>query len=192
MDPRDARALHELVDLLDAVGVRYSIGGSIAASYFGEPRSTVDVDLLVDLGGDSAEELVAALSPAFYVDEELASVAIERHGCFQALHLKSYTKFDLFVAGDSELDREELETRVLQPLEDGTDREVHVASPETIVLRKLDWFRRGDCVSDQQWRDVLGVLKRQGAALDLARMRALADRAALSDLLQRALAEAAP
>jgi len=190
MEPRDARALHELVDLLDRVGVRYSIGGSVAASYFGEPRSTMDVDLLVELSRDFIPGLVAALTPAFYADEASIREAVSGHRVFQALHLVTYTKFDLFVSGGTELDIDEMATRVLQPLGDGTDRTVYVASPETIVLRKLDWFQRADGTSDRQWRDVLGVLKRQGSALAVDRMRALAARVGLSALLGRALDEA--
>jgi hypothetical protein len=190
MEPRDAQALHELVDLLDEAGIRYSIGGSVAASYVGEPRSTMDVDMLIDLRPERVETLAAALSSDFHVDEASIRDAVTRCSAFQALHLGTYTKFDLFVSGASELDITEMATRVLRPLGDETDREVHVASAEVIVLRKLDWFRRGDCISDRQWNDVLGVLKRQGQALDLAGMRSLAERLGLTALLDRALDEA--
>ena len=190
MESRDARALHQLVDLLDHAGVPYSIGGSIASSYFGEPRSTADVDMLVDLPWDRIPTLTAALTPSFYYDEPSIRDAVSRHGTFQALHLETYTKFDLFVAGGSELDADEMATRVLQPLGDGTARKVLVASPETVVIRKLDWLRRGGGLSDRQWADVLGVLKRQGASLDVDRMRSHASRMGLDALLDRALDEA--
>lgn len=190
MESRDAKALHELVDLLDGIGVPYCVGGSVASSYVGEPRSTMDVDLLVELRPRDVPALVSALASHYYFDEASIREAVSSAGTFQALHLGTYTKFDLFVSRGSELDVAELERRVLRPLGDGTDRKIHVAAAETIVLRKLDWFRRGGGVSDRQWRDVLGVLKRQGPTLDVRGMKALAKHADLEVLLDKAFEEA--
>jgi hypothetical protein len=47
----------------------------------------------------------------------------------------------------------------------------------------------GGRVSDRQWRDVLGVLKVQGARLDLAYMKRAAATLGLSELLARARSE---
>lgn len=65
----------------------------------------------------------------------------------------------------------------------------YVTAPENLVLRRLDWFRRGGGVSDRQWRDVLGVLKVQATTIDLAYLRTEAGQVGLSDLLERALLE---
>ena len=68
--------------------------------------------------------------------------------------------------------------------------EVYLASAEDTVLAKLDWYRQGGEVSDRQWRDVLGVLKVQGDALDRAYLREWAGRLALTELLRRACDDA--
>ena len=65
-----------------------------------------------------------------------------------------------------------------------------VASPEDIILQKLDWYRKGDRISERQWRDVLGVLKVRWAILDLGYLEEQADAAGLSVLLKSALEEA--
>ena len=67
---------------------------------------------------------------------------------------------------------------------------VFVTSPEVIVLRKVDWYRRGGGASEHQWRDVLGVLKVQGSRLDTTYLRDMARELGLDALLERALAEA--
>lgn len=41
--------LSEVARELDGLGVRYVVGGSLASGAWGEPRSTHDVDLLVEL-----------------------------------------------------------------------------------------------------------------------------------------------
>lgn len=58
------------------------------------------------------------------------------------------------------------------------------------MIRKLDWYRMGGGVSERQWADVLGVLKLQGDALDHAHLVYWAKELGISDLLERALAEA--
>lgn len=96
-------------------------------------------------------------------------------------------KVDLFVAGGSPLDAEELARTVeVRPVADRTET-VRVAAPEVMVVRKLDWFRRDGGTSDRQWFDVLGILKVQAGRLDEAWMRRLAAPPGVSDLLERAL-----
>ena len=85
----------------------------------------------------------------------------------------------------------ELQIRRRQTLDLGDPpRPVHVSAPEYIVLCKLDGYRRGDCASDRQWPDVLGVLKRQGVLLDRAYLTRTAGEVGLEDLLARAEREA--
>ena len=70
-------------------------------------------------------------------------------------------------------------------------RDFAIASAEDVVLHELRWFRDGGEVSDRQWSDVLGVLRVQGDALDVEHMRRWAAALGTSDLLERALSEAA-
>ncbi len=65
-----------------------------------------------------------------------------------------------------------------------------VASPEDVVLQKLVWYRKGGEVSERQWRDVIGVLSIQADALDTGYLTSRADRAGVTDLLDRARDEA--
>jgi hypothetical protein len=69
-------------------------------------------------------------------------------------------------------------------------RRYALASPEDVMLAKLEWYRLGGESSERQWGDILGVIKVQGPALDEAYVRQWADALNLADLLQRALDEA--
>ena len=106
------------------------------------------------------------------------------------MHLESVQKVDLFVLGDGVLDRRQLEGRVRVVVTDDPPRELWIGSAEDQVLRKLSWYRSGGEVSDRQWRDVVGILAVQGSRLDAEQLRAVAEVLGLSDLLERALAEA--
>jgi hypothetical protein len=67
---------------------------------------------------------------------------------------------------------------------------VYASSPEDNLLWKLRWFRMGGEVSDQQWRDVLGLLRVSGPKMDPAYLRRWAGALGVGDLLDRALAQA--
>lgn len=191
METRDARALAEFAQAVERAGLRYVVGGSVAAGFFGEPRSTLDIDILIEAAAHDTERLVATLDPQFLVARDALHDALERRTGFNAYHRTAFTKFDVYVASADALDRAQLEHRRPKPLFDGSAEFVHVTSAELIVLRKLAWFRLGNLSSERQWRDVLGVLKHQRGRLDRALMDELASKTGLSYLLRRALEESA-
>lgn len=180
--------LLNLVCVFDDLGVAYAVGGSLASSMHGEPRATHDVDVLIELSLDALPALLSRLAGEYYVSEAAARRAIESRTCFNLVHLVSGNKLDLFVAGPEPLDVLQLETCRVCPLTDGGPA-VRVTAPEVIVLRKLAWYRAGNEASERQWRDVLGILRVQGEALELDRIRALAEELQLGELLARAVRE---
>jgi hypothetical protein len=183
------RVLLDVTRYLERAGIPYVIGGSVASSMLGEPRSTADADVMVDLQAGQVHPLVATFESEFYVSEEAAEDAVRRHGSFNLIHLQSGHKIDLFIAGEGELDREQLRRRMPMLIGGGGDK-AWITAAENLVARKLDWFRIAGGVSDRQWRDVVGILKLQAGRLDLEYLRGLAERSGLGDLLTRALDEA--
>jgi hypothetical protein len=76
------------------------------------------------------------------------------------------SKIDLFVAGDSPVERAQMERRQSLPLPGLPAVTLSLASPEDVIVQKLRWFRLGNEVSERQWRDALGVVKVQAGSLD--------------------------
>ena len=170
----------------ESIGTDYALGGSVATSVQGEPRSTNGVDFAVRLTEQQVPLLIAALGPDFEVDDEALAEAIKRKRSANIFHLASMTKIDLFFRGGEEFDESEFSRRVrlaLQP--DGG--ELFIASTEDDFLRKLRWFRMGGEASDRQWRDILGLLRVAGDSLDVAYLRSWAPKLGVADLLERAL-----
>jgi hypothetical protein len=170
---------------LEHAGIDYAVGGSVASSAYGEPRATRDLDFALRLPSAKVPALLEALGSDFIIDEAALHEAIRLRGTVNLFYLPSFTKIDLFLRGDDEYDR--MEFSRLRRIEPVAGEPVMASSAEDNLLWKLRWYRDGSEVSDQQWRDVLGLLRVSGGALDLGYLRQWAAFHGVSDLLERAM-----
>ena len=173
--------------VLDRLGVRHTIGGSIAASFAGEPRASIDIDVVAALDESAIPQFVADLAADFYADDHALRRAVRTRTSANLVHYATQLKIDIFVAGGTPLDEQQLARRQAVDLGDG--RILYVHPPEDILLQKLRWYRQGGEVSDRQWRDILGIVRTQGPRLDRDYLTKYAPVLAVSDLLTRALRE---
>lgn len=186
-----ADALAPLADALDALGVAYRVGGSVASSALGVGRSTFDIDLVADLAGRHVDALVERLGEAYYVDGDMIHDAIRRRSSFNVIHLATMMKVDVFILKDRAFDRAAFARSTASTLDEHQRRVYPLTTAEDIVLHKLEWYRLGDGVSERQWQDVLGVFRVQGATLDRAYLERWASDLGVADLLARAIRETA-
>ena len=178
-----------VAEALEACRVRYLVGGSLASAVSGEPRSTLDVDLVVELSEKDIEPFIAALGDRFHVDSDALRRAVRERASTNVIHYATSTKVDLFIAGGSPMDRQQMDRRQRVQVSTDPDGWLYVYRPEDILLQKLRWYRMGNEVSDRQWRDILGIILVQGDRLDRAYLHDGAETLGISDLLQRALSE---
>ncbi len=100
-------------------------------------------------------------------------------------------KVDVFVPKARDFDREMLRrARSMEAGDGDTQHRFKVASPEDVILTKLEWNSMAGGASERQWGDVQGVLKVQADALDLAYLRRWAGVLGVSEPLEQALADA--
>lgn len=176
---------------LEELGVSYLIGGSVASIIHGIPRLTQDVDLVADIREEQVPELVSAFEEDFYIDEQAVRRAVRTCASFNMIYLDKMYKVDVFIPKGDTWSKEGMQRRQLKPLladEDSTAR--YISNPETTVLQKLLWFKKGGGISEKQWDDILGVLKVQSDSLDYEYLRRWASELGVADLLSKALADA--
>ncbi len=185
-----AKALAEVLAALEKLEIPYFIGGSIASSVHGAVRATKGVDIVADIRAEQAGEFAAELAAGFYADPDMIRDAIRAGTAFNLIHYASTYKIDIFPAGSDPYVNEEIARRVFvrSDLFGGGEMEFAAASAEDSILSKLLWYKRGGGISEQHWKDVLGVIRVQGGRLDESYLRDWAGRLGVSDLLDRALA----
>ena len=109
---------------------------------------------------------------------------------FNAIHLDTMFKVDVFIPKNRAFDRSQLARGVAQIVATAPERRAVLASPEDTVIAKLEWYRAGGGLSDRQWNDILGVLKAQAETIDREYLRHWAAGLGVGDLLDRALEDA--
>lgn len=179
-----------VIQELDKLNVPYLVGGSLASALYGEPRATIDADLVADLKSEHAAPLVRALSGEFYIAQEAVLDAIRAQRSFNAIHLATSFKVDIFVRKQRAFDDAQFARRTRQVVATDPERTAYIATAEDTILAKLEWYKIGGSVSERQWRDILGMLKTQSSALDQTYLRRMASQLQVTDLLERAMRDA--
>lgn len=155
--------------------------GSFASSFLGRPRSTHDIDLVVDLPRRAAPlTLLEFREPDFYLSDIAVQEAIATEGMFNLIQIGTADKVDFWILKDNPLDQLAFSRRFRAEF-----RGDHYwfPRPEELILLKLPWYALSG-QSGQQFDDALGVLRLQHDVLDLAHLDYWAMRTGLSPLLQ--------
>jgi hypothetical protein len=179
--------LHFIVEALERIGLRYFVTGSMATIFFGEPRFTNDIDIVVDLPADKIAQLCAAFpSPDFYLSEETVHRAVSRRGQFNVIHPSSGLKVDMMVPADSPFNQSRFaRAKTVRPAP-GFD--ATFSSAEDVILKKMEAYRDGG--SEKHLRDIAGVLKISGVHLDRGYLADWADRLGTTEIWQEILRRA--
>ena len=182
-------ALAPVSAALAKLGIRHYVGGSVASSFHGASRSTMDVDLVADMTDAHVSEFVKCFSQDFYLSEAAVRDAIRRKSCFNLIHLPTSFKVDVFVSRQRPFDVSAMNRAKMEHLGDSHVLEIRIATPEDSIISKLEWYRKTNETSERQWDDVTRLLKLLGDAADREYLMASADSVAVKDLLERRLRE---
>ena len=175
--------------ILDEMGVRWFLGGSLASSVHGIPRDTFDADIMADLGPQHVKPFLKRLGDAWYADEGAIMQAMQARSSFNLIHFATAMKVDVFLPKLRRFDGGEFARSRKMLVAEGSDVEASVCCAEDIVIAKLEWYRLGGEDSQRQWSDVLGVLRLNDGKLDLELLRTSAEEVGVVELLKKAIEE---
>ncbi len=152
-----------VVHRLEKAGLTYMIVGSYASGYWGEPRSTYDVDIVVAFSVADLPTL-EKLFPAdqFYLSSRAAIDAIIARTQFNVIHPDSGNKVDFMIENRTGWAGEQLARRKRVTFSAGF--QVWVGAPEDVIISKMLYYREG--ASDKHLRDIAGMLKVSGDQID--------------------------
>ena len=181
-------ALFPILNACQKLNLRYRIGGSLASSLYGEPRATNDVDVVIDLTPEDAAPFVRELNSEYVIYADSLRSAIIRQSCINALHSETVFKIDIFPLKPREYDQQaHLRATVVEIEQEGQFYSLLFATPEDILIAKLEWYRKGNEQSEQQWKDILGLLQADLIFLDFDYLENWVKELGLWDLYQRAM-----
>lgn len=187
-EPSTLDLIQKVIQVFNQLSIPCALGGSWASSLQGKMRFTHDADLTVEPFLGLQEELINKLSEEFYVSLGAVEDALKMRSSFNVIHFSTGFKIDIFVRKDRPFDQALMARSRLYQME-SSGPSIPLLSPEDIVLIKLEWYRLGGEVSEQQWKDVLGVMEVQGEQLDQDHLEYWAEALGVSDLLEKALEE---
>lgn len=164
---------------LEAVGIPFMVTGSHSSSHYGQPRTTHDVDIVIDPTAEQLKRFLDRLGDRFYVSRESAREALARRSLFNIIDFEEGWKIDFIIRKDRPFSVEEFRRRQSRML---LGHSLPIVSAEDVILSKLEW----DAItsSSRQVDDALQVAKVQWHQLDKAYLRKWASTLGVAEKLE--------
>ena len=164
---------------LNRTGIAYMLTGSMVSNYWGIPRTTHDLDFVIQLPSTAIPELVREFSGDFHLDEASVRAAYQPPHQFNALDTRSALKVDFWLLQPKPFEREMFSRRVQKTL---FAEPAWICTAEDVILHKLYW--NNITPSERQLGDAAGVIAVQRDALDKNYLRQWAKTLNVSLLLE--------
>src|ERR1700675_3301932 len=154
--------LRRITMALDQAGIAYMLTGSFAGAHYGTPRSTQDIDLVIEATAEQLRTFIQSLpGKEYYADLDAALDSHRRESLFNIIDLTTGWKIDLIFRKSRPFSREEFGRRQLVSVQ---GLRLFVANAEDVIVAKLEWAKLGK--SERQIDDVAAILRVRWEALD--------------------------
>jgi len=138
---------------LNGAKVDYMLSGSVALTFYGKPRMTRDIDIVIVIPPREIDRFVKIFEQDFYIDRDMVEDAVGNQSMFNIIHLETVIKVDFIIRKTQEYRILEFSKRKKMQLE---DQEVSVVSLEDLIISKIYWAK--DSFSEMQIKDIVSLL----------------------------------
>lgn len=138
---------------LQRANIPLMLTGSMAMSYYAQPRMTRDINIVIAIEPGDVERIVALFRPDYYVTEESIRESLAHESMFNLIHEESVIMVDCIIRKRSQYRQTEFERRQKISVEDFA---TFIVSKEDLIISKLSWARESG--SEVQMRDVRNLL----------------------------------
>lgn len=168
------------IDILEKIGIDYMLTGAIAVNFYGKPRLTHDIDIVVPIQKGEIEKLVRGAGDEFWFDKERTKRITKKGGISRLLHLKTGIKIDLWPLTQDSYDQVRFKRRVREKI---LERKTWLISPEDLIVTKLVWFKKSGI--DKYFEDAKGICQIQKGRLDEEYLQKWAKKQKVGKLLEK-------
>jgi hypothetical protein len=154
--------IKKVTGAFDKHNILYMLIGGIAVNYYGRPRFTHDVDMIIQIQLKNAQEIISLFEREFYVAIEGVIEAIQYGTMFNLIHQETGFKVDCWVLKDEEYAKVSFARRRKEII---FDQPIYISSPEDLIISKLDWYKKSDI--QKHYEDALSIFQIQAENLDL-------------------------
>jgi len=173
--------IRNIVEGLENLSLPYCFTGSIVSNFYGLPRLTHDLDIIVLMEIGDIDRICNEFSKNYYIDREAVEEAVKNKSLFNVIHPQSSLKVDFWVRKEKPFDVELFNRRTRREIIEGI--QAYIASPEDIIISKLVWARETD--SERQLIDAKGVYEVQKESLDMGYLKTWAKKLHLLGKLEQ-------
>lgn len=178
-------ALIRFIGDLNSLKIPYMITGAYAVSYFGLPRATHDLDIVVEIMPADIAKVCRKFAKEYIVDKDMVENAVRYSTHFSIVRAKGDLKVDFWVLKDKANERARFKRcKKISLFGEST----HIISAEDMILTKLEWFKRSK--NTKHFDDVVGIIKIQAEKLDMSYITGLLDKLGIKKYWQTAVEKA--
>ncbi len=152
---RMIETFRDVTERLVRLDVPYMVTGSFAMGAYATARTTLDIDIVIEITSADIPRFIAAFEKDFYVQDSSIKRAIEHHSMFNMVSNTTSLKVDCIVRKDTPTEKAKFARRSRGHI---ADHEFWVISQDDLILSKLAWAR--ESLSERQFEDIDRLLEK--------------------------------
>lgn len=147
------KLLEKICQILDTLRIPYMLSGSVAMNFYADPRTTQDIDIVVEMYDYDVSGFVKMLDDKFYYFQEGIYDEIRRKGMFNIIDFETGFKVDFITMKKDLYEQVKFQNRRKTIY---ADINLWIISPEDLIISKLQWIQVLE--SEKQKNDIINLL----------------------------------